>query len=139
SRHPAPSLLPLHHPIHRDRPMLHLYHASDLETLGELATTLLAQPLREPLAPARVVVPSQGMGRWLTLELARKQGIAMQVDVQLPARFVWELARTVLGQLPEQSAFAPATLAWRLYDWLCEPANLQRTPRLAQYLEGGDE
>ncbi len=119
--------------------MLTLYHAPDLETLGELATTLLAQPQREPFAPALVVVPSQGMGRWLTLELARKQGIAMQLEVQLPAKFVWEVSRLVLGQLPEQSAFAPTTLSWRLYDWLCEPGNLVRAPRLAQYLEGGDE
>ncbi|MDA7086669.1 exodeoxyribonuclease V subunit gamma [Pseudomonas sp. SA3-5] len=119
--------------------MLNLYHAPDLETLGELATTLLAQPLREPFAPALVVVPSQGMGRWLTLELARKQGIAMQLEVQLPAKFVWDLSRLVLGQLPEQSAFAPSTLAWRLYDWLCEPQNLAEAPRLAHYLEGGDE
>ena len=63
--------------------MLDLYHAPDLETLGELATTLLAQPQRDLLAPAQVVVPSQGMGRWLTLELARKQGIAMQVEMRL--------------------------------------------------------
>ncbi|MDP3977861.1 MAG: exodeoxyribonuclease V subunit gamma [Pseudomonas sp.] len=119
--------------------MLNLYHAPDLETLGELATSLLAQPLREPFAPALVVVPSQGMGRWLTLELARKQGIAMQLEVQLPAKFVWDLSRLVLGQLPEQSAFSPTTLAWRLYDWLCEPANLAEAPRLAHYLEAGDE
>ncbi|WP_313024055.1 exodeoxyribonuclease V subunit gamma [Pseudomonas lopnurensis] len=119
--------------------MLSLYHAPDLETLGELATTLLAQPLADPFAPALVVVPSQGMGRWLTLELARKQGIAMQLEIQLPARFVWDLSRAVLGSLPEQSAFAPATLTWRLYGWLCEPANLALAPRLAQYLGGGDE
>ncbi|EKM95315.1 exodeoxyribonuclease V subunit gamma [Stutzerimonas degradans] len=119
--------------------MLNLYHAPDLETLGELATTLLAQPLADPFAPARIVVPSQGMGRWLTLELARKQGIAMQLDLQLPAAFVWDLSRTVLGSLPEQSAFAPSTLTWRLYGWLSEPANLQLAPRLAQYLDGGDE
>lgn len=119
--------------------MLTLYHAPDLETLGELATRLLAQPLREPFAPALVVVPSQGMGRWLTLELARKQGIAMQLEVQLPAKFVWDLSRLALGQLPEQSAFSPSTLSWRLYDWLCEPANLAEAPRLAHYLEGGDE
>ncbi|MCW3147536.1 exodeoxyribonuclease V subunit gamma [Stutzerimonas stutzeri] len=119
--------------------MLSLYHAPDLETLGELATTLLAQPLADPFAPALVVVPSQGMGRWLTLELARKQGIAMQLEIQLPAKFVWDLSRTVLGSLPEQSAFSPTTLTWRLYGWLCEPANLQLAPRLAQYLDGGDE
>ncbi len=119
--------------------MLSLYHAPDLETLGELATTLLAQPLADPFAPALVVVPSQGMGRWLTLELARKQGIAMQLEIQLPARFVWDLSRTVLGSLPEQSAFSPDTLTWRLYGWLCEPSNLELAPRLAQYLDGGDE
>ena len=119
--------------------MLSLYHAPDLETLGELATRLLAQPLSDPFAPALVVVPSQGMGRWLTLELARKQGIAMQLEMQLPAKFVWDLSRTVLGSLPEQSAFSPTTLTWRLYGWLCEPANLELAPRLAQYLDGGDE
>jgi exodeoxyribonuclease V gamma subunit len=119
--------------------MLSLYHAPDLETLGELATRLLAQPLADPFAPALVVVPSQGMGRWLTLELARKQGIAMQLEMQLPAKFVWDLSRAVLGSLPEQSAFSPSTLTWRLYGWLCEPANLEMAPRLSQYLDGGDE
>lgn len=119
--------------------MLSLYHAPDLETLGALATTLLAQPLRDPFAPAQVVVPSQGIGRWLTLQLAREQGIAMQLEVQLPAKFVWDLSRLCLGQLPEQSAFSPSSLSWRLYDWLCEPAHLAAAPRLAHYLEGGDE
>ena len=119
--------------------MLNLYHANDLESLGELACSLLVQPQRDPLAPSRVVVPSQGMGRWLTLQLARRQGIAMQLDIQLPARFIWDLTRQALGELPPQSAFNPVTLTWRLYDWLCEPGNLERTPRLAQYLEGGDE
>ena len=119
--------------------MLTLYHAPDLETLGELATTLLATPMRDPFAPALVVVPSQGMGRWLTLELARKQGLAMQLEVQLPAKFVWDVSRLVLGQLPEQSAFSPSSLSWRLYDWLCEPAQLAEAPRLAHYLDGGDE
>ncbi|CAM5624723.1 RecBCD enzyme subunit RecC [Stutzerimonas stutzeri] len=120
--------------------MLNLYHAPDLETLGELATTLLAQPLADPFARARIVVPSQGMGRWLTLELARKQGIAMQLDLQLPGRLrLGPQPHGARQDLPEQSAFAPSTLTWRLYGWLSEPANLQLAPRLAQYLDGGDE
>ncbi|WP_068828964.1 exodeoxyribonuclease V subunit gamma, partial [Pseudomonas sp. BMS12] len=119
--------------------MLSLYHAPDLETLGQLACALLAQPQADVLAPARVVVPSQGIGRWLTLQLAREQGIAMHLDVQLPSSFVWGLAREVLGALPEQSAFNPQAMTWRLYDWLCEPANLARAERLERYLDGGDE
>jgi exodeoxyribonuclease V gamma subunit len=119
--------------------MLSLYHAPDLETLGLLACRLLAQPQAYVLAPARVVVPSQGIGRWLTLQLAREQGIAMHLEVQLPSSFVWGLARQVLGALPEQSAFNPQAMTWRLYDWLCEPANLARAERLERYLQGGDE
>src|SRR5690606_22444572 len=119
--------------------MLSLYHANDLESLGALAAQLLAQPQQDPLAPVQVVVPSQGMGRWLTLELARLQGIVMQLDVQLPASFIWQLTRQVLGELPEQSAFKPQTLGWRIYDWLCEPDHLQQAPRLARYLATGDE
>jgi len=119
--------------------MLSLYHAPDLETLGQLACRLLAQPQADVLAPARVVVPSQGIGRWLTLQLAREQGIAMHLDVQLPSSFVWGLARQVLGALPEQSAFNPQAMTWRLYDWLCEPVNLARAERLERYLQGGDE
>jgi exodeoxyribonuclease V gamma subunit len=119
--------------------MLSLYHAPDLETLGLLACKLLAQPQADVLAPARVVVPSQGIGRWLTLQLAREQGIAMHLEVQLPSSFVWGLARQVLGALPEQSAFNPQAMTWRLYDWLCEPANLARAERLQRYLQGSDE
>ncbi len=119
--------------------MLSLYHASDLEMLGLVATTLLAQPQRDPLAPATVVVPSQGMGRWLNLQLARRQGIAMHLEIVLPARYLWDLSRQVLGELPEQSAFAPGVLTWRLYGWLSVAENLAQTPRLARYLAGGDE
>lgn len=119
--------------------MLSLYHAPDLETLGALACRLLAQPQADVLAPARVVVPSQGIGRWLTLQLAREQGIAMHLEVQLPSSFVWALARQVLGALPEQSAFNPQAMTWRLYDWLCEPVNLARAERLERYLQGADE
>lgn len=119
--------------------MFRLYHAPDLETLGMLASRLLAQPQRDPLAPARLVVPSQGIGRWLTLQLARAEGIAMHLQVQLPASFVWDLTRDVLGALPEQSAFHPQALTWRVYDWLCEPDNVAQAERLERYLDGGDE
>ena len=68
--------------------MLSLYHAPDLETLGELATTLLAQPLADPSRRRGWWCRAGSMGRWLTLELARRQGIAMQLELQLPAAFV---------------------------------------------------
>jgi len=120
-------------------PVLNLYHAADLETLGELACTWLAQPMEDVLAAQSIVVPSQGIGRWLELAVAKKQGIAMRLDFELPSAFVWRLSRQVLGELPEQSAFAPENLTWRLYDWLSDPAHLAQTPPLLRYLQDGDE
>jgi len=119
--------------------VLNLYHAADLETLGELACTLLAQPMEDALTAQSIVVPSQGIGRWLELAVAQKQGIAMRLDFELPSAFVWRLSRQVLGELPEQSAFAPENLTWRLYDWFCEPSHLAQTPPLSRYLKDGDE
>ena len=119
--------------------MLSLYHASDLDTLSLVALNVFALPQDEVFATEQVVVPSQGMGRWLTLQIAQAHGIAMQLDLQLPSSFIWSLARTVLGSLPEQSAFNPDNLTWRLYDWLAEPAHLHSVPRLARYLKGCDE
>jgi len=119
--------------------VLNLYHAADLETLGELACTLLAQPMTDALAAQPIVVPSQGIGRWLELAVARHQGIAMRLEFELPSAFVWRLSRQVLGELPEQSAFAPENLTWRLYDWLSKPSNLLQIQPLARYLKDGDE
>ena len=119
--------------------MLSLYHANDLESLGLLAAELLGVPPTDPFAPLKIVVPSQGIGRWLTLELARRHKIAMQLEVMLPASYIWQLSRKVLGALPETNAFNSEMMGWRIYDWLCEPSHLQDTPRLARYLEGADE
>ncbi|TWH71385.1 DNA helicase/exodeoxyribonuclease V gamma subunit [Azomonas agilis] len=119
--------------------MLTLFHAADLEDLSELALEVLKKPRANPLAPEAFVVPSQGMGRWLTLQLARRQGIAMQLNMELPSSFIWSLARTVLGSLPEQSAFNPINLSWRLYAWLKDEHNLRQVPRLENYLSQCDE
>lgn len=119
--------------------MLTLYHAADLETLGALACRLLAQPLREPLAATPLVTPSRGLGRWLTLRLAREQGIAMHLDIQLPAAFMQGLALRLLDDQPQLLAFDPQVLTWRIYDWLWEPDHQARAEPLHRYLQGGDE
>ncbi|MHB1138987.1 MAG: exodeoxyribonuclease V subunit gamma [Microthrixaceae bacterium] len=54
--------------------MLHLYAAARLETLAaELADVCSTVPA-DPMSPEWVAVPSEGMRRWLSLELARHLG-----------------------------------------------------------------
>ncbi|MDA8294611.1 MAG: exodeoxyribonuclease V subunit gamma [Actinomycetota bacterium] len=54
--------------------MLHLYTADRVEPLARHLAELLADVPADPLAPEWVAVPSEGMRRWLTLELARTLG-----------------------------------------------------------------
>lgn len=115
---------------------LNLYQSNRLEALGILYSHLTDSPLDDPFAPERIIVQSRGMGRWLTLNLARQRGLAANLDYVLPAGFAWRLMKTVLPELPPKSAFAPEVLAWRLVDVLPTLSGEPFTP-LQRYLEGG--
>lgn len=119
--------------------MLHLFQSNRLETLLELLAAIVANPQSKPLAPETIIVQSKGMGRWLSMGLAQKQGICANIRFPLPASYLWELLRTGLGELPLRSGFCPEAMTFRLMDWLDKPDNLALTPILANYLQGGED
>ncbi|MCL7461675.1 exodeoxyribonuclease V subunit gamma [Pseudomonas sp. NW5] len=99
-------------------PGLMVIHGNRLETLRELAVEWMR---RHPLAPLEndvMLVQSNGIAQWLKLALAGQQGlgIAAAVQVELPARFLWQSYRTVLGSdsIPRESPLDKAPLTWRL-------------------------
>lgn len=99
-------------------PGLMVVHGNRLETLRELAVEWMR---RHPLAPLEnelVLVQSNGIAQWLKLALAAQDGlgIAAAVQVELPARFLWQSYRSVLGgdSIPRESPLDKAPLTWRL-------------------------
>lgn len=102
-------------------PGLMIIHGNRLETLRELVVDWLrAHPLG-PLENEIMLVQSNGIAQWLRMALAMDPenggcGIAAAVDVQLPARFLWDLYRGVLGHeaVPETSPLDKEPLTWRL-------------------------
>lgn len=119
--------------------MLHLHQSHRLETLLSGLADVVRAPQPDPFAAELVVVQSKGMGRWISLRLAERHGVCANVQFPLPASFLWQLLRLCFGELPERSAFAPEVLVWRIRDWLEQSENAQQTPRLAAYLNNGDE
>jgi len=96
--------------------MLQIYRSNLVEALlGLLARRLGEAPLASPFTPELVVAPSPAMARWVHLGLAKAQGIAANLAYPLPASFVWQLARDLLGDLPEGDALALEPMAWRIY------------------------
>src|SRR5690606_17459231 len=108
-------------------PGMMVVHGNRLEELRELAVAWMQ---RHPLAPLEnevVLVQSNGIAQCLKLALAEQSGcgIAAAIQLELPARFLWQSYRAVLGsdEIPQQSPLDKAPLTWRLVRLL--PALLQ--------------
>ncbi len=115
--------------------MLHLYQSNRLETLIDLLSTVVQYPPQSVLEPERIIIPSQGMGRWVSLQLTDRIGISANLDFKLPASFTWQMLRDTLKNIPERSHFDPQVLLWRIMDWLSNAKNLERFDRLNNYLQ----
>lgn len=95
--------------------MLTIYAANHLTVLARhLAATVAREPL-PPHARETIVVPSQAVGRWLTLELAKLHGVAASCDMPLPTAFARTLS-DVAGVTPsaDEDLFRRELLAWRI-------------------------
>ncbi|ROO25975.1 exodeoxyribonuclease V subunit gamma [Salinisphaera orenii] len=112
--------------------MFYLYHHNDLGRLAELLGALrLARPA-SPLATDTLLAPNQGIGRWLAIQLAESEGIAANLDVELPGGWIWKLLREVEPAAPRGQHFEADCLPWHLYAAL--PAMAREIPAVADYL-----
>ena len=119
--------------------MLYLYHSNRLEILADqLAEQLSAAPT-DPFLAESVVVQHQGMGRWLSLQLAERLGICANLNFPLPAGYLWELLRAVLPVVPEQDHFQPSVMQWRLFELLPQLTADPTFAEVTDYLAGEDE
>lgn len=120
------------------QPGLQLIHGNHVEDLADLLVAYLGKHPPRPLEPALFLVQSNGMAQWLKLRLARDDawGIAAGLDMQMPARFVWQAYRTVLGSeaVPEQSPFDKNLLVWRLMRQLPAVSGAPGFEPLARFL-----
>ncbi|OZG74666.1 exodeoxyribonuclease V subunit gamma [Hahella sp. CCB-MM4] len=98
--------------------MLQVIYSHRQEHLVNLLAATLREPLSHPLMKETIIVQSQGMGRWVQQQMAEHSGIAANLDLVLPAQFMWQLYRLVLPEIPEQDIWSKNVLTWRLYHLL---------------------
>ncbi|CAE6932676.1 RecBCD enzyme subunit RecC [Ectopseudomonas oleovorans] len=119
-------------------PGLIVIHGNHLEELRALSVAWMRRyPLR-PLENEVLLVQSNGIAQWLKLALAERDGcgIAAALDVDLPARFLWQAYRSVLGRdaIPQQSPLDKAPLTWRLMRLLPQLLNDDAFAPLRRFL-----
>ncbi|MBC3933470.1 exodeoxyribonuclease V subunit gamma [Undibacterium curvum] len=101
-------------------PGLIAIHGNQLEQLGAAIFSWLRQQPLDVLEQETFIVQSNGVAEWLKISLAAENGICAATRVMLPARFLWESYRSVLGPqaVARRSPFDKSSLTWRLMHML---------------------
>lgn len=92
--------------------MLHLHLSNRTERLFEALAGVLETPVGDLFTPEIIVVEEIGMARWLSQQLATRQGIVANVEFPLPAGFIWRLMQSQLQESAAESGFSKASLLW---------------------------
>jgi len=97
-------------------PGLLILHGNQMEQLrAAVFGWLRANPLG-PLEEETILVQSNGVAEWLKIALAQELGVCAATRVALPARFLWEAYRGMLGRerVPSRAPYDKGPLTWRL-------------------------
>lgn len=97
-------------------PGLLILHGNQMEMLRAAVFDWLRRYPLGPLEQETILVQSNGFAEWLKIALAEELGVCAATRVALPARFLWEAYRAMLGRerVPSRSPFDRDPLTWRL-------------------------
>jgi exodeoxyribonuclease V gamma subunit len=114
-------------------------HSNRLETLRTVVVDFLREHPLGPLEEEIVLVQSNGVAEWLKIALASDLQVCAATRVMLPARFLWQAYRDMLGhaQVARHSPFDKAALTWRLMRILPELVSDPGYAPLRRYLADG--
>lgn len=97
-------------------PGLLILHGNQMELLRSAMFDWLRMHPLGPLEQETILVQSNGVAEWLKIALAEEMGVCAATRVALPARFLWEAYRGMLGRerVPTRAPFDKDPLIWRL-------------------------
>ncbi len=125
--------------------MLVVHRAERSDLLADLLGGLLATPLPDPLAADIVSVPTRGVERWLTQQLAgrlgsrpgRNDGVCANVELPFPGTLVRRVLAEAGGEDPAVSRWAPERLTWPLLEVVDGHLDEPWLAPLARHLQAG--
>ena len=95
-------------------PGLKIFTSNHLEILAEQLAKIVKKPVPSPLFSEIIVVQSKGMERWVSMELAKHNGICANCYFPFPNSFLQEISRRLIPDVPEESPFAPEAMTFSI-------------------------
>lgn len=118
--------------------VLKLFYSSDLYSLADsLHSELTTEAPENPLVPEIFVVQNYGMARWLSLYIARREGIAANLEFKFPAELYWQIMRVMDPNIPENLSSERIPMSWTIFEILQHDNDLALS-KLQQYVRRDD-
>jgi len=115
--------------------MFNVFTSNRLEALIELLAEIVKTPLPHPLMPETIVVQSKGMERWISMELAKKQGVCANIRFPFPNAFADSLFVKLMPDAPDISQSDPQITTWKIMDMLPDCLEQPQFSTLQNYLK----
>ena len=93
---------------------LKLFTSNYLESLVQDLAGVLKEPLTSPFTPDFIVVQSKGMEHWVSMQLARYNGIAANCRFPFPNAFIKDMFGRLFPAATERSVYDQDVLTWRI-------------------------
>lgn len=121
-------------------PGLIILHGNQMELLRSAVFDWLRGHPLGPLEEEIFLVQSNGVAEWLKIAMAGELGVCAATRVALPARFMWEAYRAMLGRerVPTRAPFDKDPLTWRLMRLLPTLLDEDGYEPLKRFLADGD-
>ena len=116
-------------------PNLRLFTSNRLEKLADALAGVLGVPLSSPFDPEVIVVQSRGMERWISMELARRQGVCANVQFPFPNTFIYNALQKAFPDISAETPFDPRILTWRIMEILPSLITKPGFESILSYLE----
>lgn len=110
--------------------------SSQRRLLGALADNICSPP-PAPLEKESIVVLSNGMSRWISMELAARLGVSASLEFSFPNDLLDRCFKSVLSGSHSSTPFTQTSLTWRIASQLPILSQLNGFEQVASYL-GGD-
>jgi len=120
-------------------PGLKIYTGNRLEILAEKLAGIIGTPVPGlsafPLSRDIIIVQSKGMERWISMELARHNGVCANCRFPFPNSFLDEVLKHFFPDMPDSSLFEPGVIGFRLMKILPDHLGKAGFESLTRYLK----
>jgi exodeoxyribonuclease V gamma subunit len=117
--------------------MFNLHQSQNLDSLAKNYAQILSSSKRDPFVKEQIVTQTAGINQWLSLKIAKYNGIFASAEFSQPVEFLTRLYFILEGKSEKRTIYEQQSMSWAIYDILS--SELELFPIIKEYLKDSDE